>query len=715
MATVYKNLFKPCVLSNGVILKNRICSSNGQQSRVTGPEGAPNEALIDDIAAFARGGVSMQSFGHFGGMGGGAVPHFMPPVDKKAVRAAGGRVVVEDKLEPLGGSPHYNYEDPKVFNIIGQVAEAVHMFDGKVLVKLGGAFPPGITLNGVEEWEELLLFPVPKEDKRLSQSSHFAAPTPPGAPVPTLEELRSRCATKEQIVDCIEDIVDMCMRYKNAGFDGMSFRGDRWGLNACTNVRDDEYNGEIEARGRFQYELYAKVKEVCGPEFIVQVVMPGDSTHGHDGQLPHGYTEDEFIRFMKLVEDVIDVVEIREQTGMGYQCLSYNSELHTHQSYEIAKHLRAAGFKKTIAVNGGYNDPDEMEQIISEGVVDLIATARTYRAEPDFMKKLRSNGAEAPTPCLRCNKCHGSHDAIAVCSVNPRNALNHRLPLLEKPPERSKKVAIIGGGPIGMRTACFSAERGHQVTLFEKDSKLGGKPGYYAYLYPDKWNIKRYIDWLTGEVGRRGVDVRLNCAPDPDDLAAEGFDAVIACTGSHEKRPPIEGADAAGVYLNEDVYTGKVLPGQKVIIVGGGDVSTETAMYLASTGREVTVLTRRNQLMNQNQNYIHGPTMCNLIYLPELGYGGYAACYTKYDSITPVFRVTTTKVTPHSVIYVRDGKEVILEADTVIVSGGYQPNAAEALKFSECTPEFYMAGDNRVDNNCLMHGNRSAYGRAIML
>jgi NADPH-dependent glutamate synthase beta subunit-like oxidoreductase len=356
-----------------------------------------------------------------------------------------------------------------------------------------------------------------------------------------------------------------------------------------------------------------------------------------------------------------------------------------------------------------------MEQILGEGIVDLIATARTYRAEPDFMKKLRSNGKEVPTPCLRCNKCHGSHDGVAVCSVNPKDALNHRLPLLEKAPERAKKVAVIGGGPIGMRTACFAAERGHQVTLFEQEDHLGGKPGYYANLYPDKWNIKRYVDWLIGEVDRRGVSVQLGNAPTPEDLTAQGFEAVIACTGSHEKRPPIEGANDEGVYLNEDVYTGKVQPGQKVVIVGGGDVSTDTAMYLASTGRQVTVLTRRDQLMNKNQNYIHGPTMCNLIYLPDRNYGGYAACYTKYDTIHPVFHANTVKITPHSVTYVQDGQEHTLEADTVIVSGGYQPNAKAALAYSECTPEFYMAGDDRVDNNCLMHGNRSAYGRAIML
>ena len=713
---VYKNIFKPCVLDNGLILKNRICFSNGQQSRVAGPEQGPNEAMIDDMAVFTRGGAALMNFGHFGSQGGGAVPKALHAVDKKAIRAAGGRVVKEDKLEPFGAAPSYDYNDPRTFNLIGQVAEAVHLYDGRVLVKLGPSFPRGITLNGVEEFEEMMLFPIPDSEPRLSKSSHFTAPTPQGVPAPTIEELRSRTATKEQITDAIEDVVDMCMRYKNVGFDGMSLRGDRWGLNASTNVREDEYNGEIEARGLFQKQLYTRIKEVCGPEFLIEVVMPGDSSHGHDGQLPHGYTEEEFIRFMKYVEDTIDIVEIREQTGMGYQCISYNSELHTHRSHEIAKHLRAAGFRKTIAVNGGYNDPEEMEQIIGEGIVDLISTSRTFRADPDFLEKLRTQGKEVPVPCLRCNKCHGSYEGVAVCSVNPRNALYQRLPLIVKAPVRSKKTAVIGGGLIGMRTACFAAERGHQVTLFEQSGQLGGKAAYYANLYPDKWNIRRYMEWLIAELGRRGVtDIRLNCAPAPEDLSAEGFDAVIACTGSHEICPPIEGADAPGVWKNEDVYMGRVIPGSRVVIVGGGDVSTETAMYLGSTGREVTVLTRRNQLMSKNSGYIHGPQMCNLIYMPEYGYGGYAACYTKYPGIHPVFRAQTEKIGPHAVTYTQDGAAHTVEADTVLVSGGFRPYAQEALRYAECTTEFYMAGDDRADCDCLMLGNRSAYSRAIML
>jgi NADPH-dependent glutamate synthase beta subunit-like oxidoreductase len=170
-------------------------------------------------------------------------------------------------------------------------------------------------------------------------------------------------------------------------------------------------------------------------------------------------------------------------------------------------------------------------------------------------------------------------------------------------------VAVIGGGPIGMRTALFAAERGHQVTLFEKDGQLGGKMGYYSAIYPQKWPFKRYLDWMVDEMGRRGVtDIRLNTEISPEELKAAGYDAVFACTGSHEKRPPIEGADAPGVYLDEDIYFGKVDAGQKVVIVGGGSVASETAMYLASLGKDVTILTRQEILM-KGEFRIRGPHM----------------------------------------------------------------------------------------------------------
>lgn len=713
MAAEYKSIFRPCVLKNGTVLKNRLIYPNAQQSYVTGVESSPNEAMIADFADFCRSGASLMNFGHFGSLGGGAAAHTGNEKKKNELR----RVIPEYKKELPEQAPFFDYSDARTWNIVGQISAVAHMFGTKVMVKMAPSFPKGVSFEG---GDAKTLFPAPEGDERLATYTEIAEIFPHIFPWVakgtgmTVEEMKARLATKEQINQAIEEVIDMLRNYKQFGWDGVSMRGDRF-IDAATNLREDEYGGEVENRGRLLLETFKRIKEEFGPDFLIEVAMPGEAPYGHDAQIPHGYTEEEFIRFMKLVEDYVDIVEIRERSGSGYQNHGYNSQLKVHPCLKYAKDLRDAGFTKTIAVNGGFNDADDMEEIIASGVVDLISTGRTFRAEPHFLQKLRSNGEEVPTPCLRCNKCHGPERGVCGCSVNPRDAMGHRLPAIVPAPGKAKKVAVIGGGPIGMRTACFAAERGHQVTIFEKDSRLGGKAAYYAPLYPQQWPMKRYIDWLIDELGRRGVtDIRLNSEPAPEALTEEGFDAVFACTGSHEKRPPIEGADSQGVWLDEDVYFGNVKPGEKVVIVGGGSVATETAMYLASIGKDVTVLTRQEVLM-KSEFHIRGPHMAFEIIEPELGYGGIGGAWTKYENLKPVYHATTKKVTPTAVTYEKDGVETTIEADTVIVSGGYTPYAEEALRYADCTKEFYIVGDADKGCSSLMESNRRSFGRVSML
>ena len=709
----YEKIFRPCALKNGVVLKNRLIYPNAQQSYITGTESSPNEAMIADLAEFCRSGASLMNFGHFGNLGGGAAAHTGDEKKKNQLRMMDPAY----KKEYPEQAPFFDYDDARTWNMVAQIGETAHMFGTKLLVKMAPSFPKGVTYDG---GDAKTLFPAPVGDDRLASWQEIEDAFPHIFPWAakstnmTVEQMKARIATKEQIRTAIEETARMCQIYQHFGWDGVSMRGDRF-IDASTNLREDEYGGCVENRGRLLLEAFQKIKETCGPDFIIEVAMPGEAPYGHDAQLPHGYTEEEAIRFLKMVEPYMDLVEIRERSGCGYQNHGYNSQLTKHHCLVYAKDLRDAGFKGTIAVNGGFNDPDDMEQILADGVVDLISCGRTFRAEPNFMGKLRSGGKEVPTPCLRCNKCHGPESGVCGCSVNPKDAMIHRIPSIIPAAGRSRKVAVIGGGPIGMRAACFAAERGHQVTIFEKDSRLGGKVGYYGALYPQKWPLERYLSWMTGELKRRGVtDIRLNTEPKPEDLKAEGFDAVLACTGSHEKRPAIEGADTKGVWLDEDVYFGHVVPGDKVVIVGGGSVATETAMYLASLGKDVTILTRQEVLM-KGEFRIRGPHMAYEVIEPELGYGGIGGAWVKYGNLKPVYRAVTRKITPTSVTYEKGGSEVTIQADTVIVSGGYSAYADEAMRYAECTKEFYIIGD--ADKNCtsLMEGNRRAYGLVSLL
>ena len=712
MSTEYKNIFKPVMLKSGVVLKNSLIYPNAQQSYVTGIEESPNEAMITDFADFCRSGASLMNFGHFGSMGGGAAAHTGDEKKKNLLRSDAPAAYHKELPEQ---APFFDYSDARTFNKVAQIAQTAHMFGTKVIVKLA----PSFSGKSFEGGDAKSLFPMPEGDDRLASFTEVVEMFPHvfqwyGKGGKTMEQMKASLATAEEIKAGIDELIEMLKKYKRFGWDGVSMRGDRF-FDASTNIRDDEYGGDVAGRARLFYECFKRIKEEIGEDFICEVAMPHESPYGHDCQIPHGYTEEEMIEFIKILEPYIDIVELRERSGSGYQNHGYNSSLKVHPVLEGAKHLRDAGYKGLIAVNGGFNDADDMESILADGVVDLISTGRTFRAEPKFMEKLRTDGKEIPTPCLRCNKCHGPEAGVCGCSVNPKDAIGHRLPSTIPAPGKPKKVAVIGAGPVGMNAARYAAERGHQVTIFEKGDRLGGKAGYYAPLYPQKWPLDRYIKWQIEELARRGVnDIRLNTCPDPDDIAKEGFDAVIACTGSHEICPPVEGADSEGVWLDEDVYKGNVDPGDKVVIVGGGSVAAETAMYLASEGKDVTILTRQETLMI-NEFRIRGPHMAFEVVEPELGYGGIGGAWVKYDNLKPVYHAHTKKITPQSVTYEKNGEEFTIEADTVIVSGGYKADTEEALKYSQCTKEFYMAGDAVKNCTSLMEGNRRAYGLASLL
>lgn len=694
MNKTYKNILSPFTLNDRVVLKNRLSTANGQQALTQGPEDFPADNTMEEMIVNAAAGAGIVCFTHYGTYGAGAA---MP--DQTGLSYTDERAHFQK----------YDYDQPKILNLLTQYATIVHMYGAKAIVRLGSSrisWPQGKSYLGGDKG----MFPVPKEYTAKYGSTLKFAPRNPA----TGQGWKERCASKEEIQAIIDGVVEECKKYKSTGFDGISYRCDRY-LDAATNIREDEYGGEIENRGRFLLELFTKIKETVGEDFLIEADLMADSDHGHDAELPHGYTLEEAIRFLKMVEPVIDIVQLRERLNSGYQCLSYNSSPGVHPVLEHARTLRESGFAKAIAVNGGFTRPDDMEEALESGACDIIASARSFLADPEFVRKI-SDG-EWPTPCLRCNKCHHHiHDLwITGCSVNPKASLNHRLNgVLSKAPRKCKKVAVIGGGPVGMRAACYAAERGHQVTIFEKTGYLGGKTKH-ADLYPFKWTIKEYRLWLIEEVNRLGIEVRLNTEPVPEELTEEGFDAVIACTGSVAKRPPIEGAENEGVWTAEDVYEQRAQLGEKIVLVGGAEVATDTAVYLADCGKDITVITRNDTLMKREQRP-GGLHNVHEVQFEDLGYGTLAPIWGIYDNLTPVFQAVTTKVTPNSVTYVKDGREETITCDSVIVTGGYSPCIADALKYGNCAKEFYLAGDVQADRpGNLQQGNLSALGTASIL
>ena len=509
-------------------------------------------------------------------------------------------------------------------------------------------------------------------------------------------------------------MIAMLKKYKACGFDGMSFRIDRY-LDSATNVRKDEYGGPVENRGRFTKELFTRVKQEIGPDFIIEGVLPYTQDKGADGELPFGYSLEEVIKLGNMLEGVVDILQLREPTATGYHPTGYSSTRNYHTTIEACRKMKEGGVKCALAANAGFVEPEDMEAALQTGYVDLISAGRAMIAEPEFTRKLFAG--IAPTPCVQCNKCHGTMDgkpSYSFCTVNPRAGDQHRLHYQIKPVLAKKKVAVIGGGPIGLRAACFAKERGHDVVVFEKTDYLGGKLKY-GEVFSFKWPFQRYRDWLVQEVDRLGIEVRLNTEPKPEDITAEGFTSVIACTGSAAKRPPVAGAEDPKVYTSEDVYERRIEAGDHVVVIGGSSVPVEAAIHLAQQGKKVTLLSRQFMLAKDMMNP-HDGMHANYVYIyPELGYGEMRSMWEKYDNLEVILGATTTAVTPSSVTYLKDGQETTIDCDTVIINGGYQPCQEDALRYSLCTPEFYMAGDCEDLCTNLQQGNVSAFGKANLL
>jgi thioredoxin reductase len=365
-----------------------------------------------------------------------------------------------------------------------------------------------------------------------------------------------------------------------------------------------------------------------------------------------------------------------------------------------------------------------MDCYIAEGKCDMFGIARGFIADFEWGKKVTGGRGEDITPCLWCNKCHGTilddpDPWLSICSVNPLMGIEHKLPRLVEAPERVKKVAVIGGGPAGMRAAVYAAKRGHDVTLYEKTGRLGGQM-YHGDFASFKWPVGEYKAWMIRQLGMTRVEVIMNCEPSVDMIAAGAYDAVIAATGARPNIPDIEGFRAAdgsmadGYMTCLDVFGNEESLGQKVIVVGGSETGVETAMHLCETGREVTILTRQNRI-GHDCSRLHYITMAFVGTDPETGRTGMRPAWEKYDNLSWIVSAITKKVEGGKVTYVDTaGAEHIIEADSVVLCGGMNPCTEEALAFQDTAPQFFVIGDANGCGN-LQRCNRDAFSKASMI
>jgi thioredoxin reductase len=327
-------------------------------------------------------------------------------------------------------------------------------------------------------------------------------------------------------------------------------------------------------------------------------------------------------------------------------------------------------------------DLQKMDDAITSGSCDIIMSGRMFLCNEDLGRILETGEIDDLSPCIECGVCRGTSpvkDWMSHCTINPRLGMEHRADRLIQPVTWRKKIAIIGGGPSGIKCALWLKERGHTPVIFEKQDKLGGQVSH-SDKTQFKWKMERYLEFLRHQVEKNNIEVRLGTLATPELVQAEGFDVVIAATGARPKAPNIPGVEYAK-YNPVNVYDHLDEIGQRVVVIGSTSAPTEAALFLAEHGKTVTQIGRQN-IVAYDLNPIHQRAYYNL--------------WARDFGVEEIHNVTTTQIEPGKVTYrEEDGTLHQILCDDVVAAGGMTPNTEAATAFYGSAPEYYAIGDCR--------------------
>ena len=483
---------------------------------------------------------------------------------------------------------------------------------------------------------------------------------------------------KELIYEIIESYGKAAKLCKDVGYDMVQVHAAHgWLFNQFMsplfNHRTDEFGGSLENRVRFLSLTLDEVRKNVGPTVAIELRMNGDDFQ--EG----GLTLSDYVEIAKMVEDKVDMFNIscgnHEDPAMF--CRTHPSSffprgVNVYLSAEIKKHVN-----KPVACVGSLNDPAQMEEIIATGQADMVEIGRALVADPYLPKKALEGRAEDISPCLRCYECFGATGQLEMikCTVNPSQGQQLEEKYGVPAPEFKKKILVVGGGPAGMEAAITAANRGHDVTLVEKENRLGGNlhPAGAAYFKED---IKKLCQCLERRVEKAGVKVILNT--EVDQYYVEGFapDALFVAIGSNELRPPIKGIDGDNVIMAIDAELQPEKLGKKVAIMGGGLVGAEAACSFAKEGHEVSIIEMKPDVAMEVNSFYRGGLMPHV-----------------QESAEIFVNTKVTEITEKGVMVENADGSFLVEADSVVCALGFRPKTKEVDELCEKVDEYYIIGD----------------------
>lgn len=413
-----------------------------------------------------------------------------------------------------------------------------------------------------------------------------------------------KAADEADIQELVDAFADTAALAKMTGYEMVLLHGAHgWLLDQFLspkwNRRTDRFGGSLENRARLPLMVIDAVRKAVGPRFPIEYRVGLELIEG-------GLGLEDMIAFCKLIEDKVDLIQISAglDTDPNFAVKTHPTMFLPHMvNIETSAAVKAAVTKCPVAVVGSITSPEEAEYVLSSGKADAVAMTRSLIADPHLPNKARQGRPEDIRPCLRCLDCLTGLQTKTqmACAVNPRTGHEFRLDATEKPADRKKTVLVVGGGPGGMQAAVTAADRGHRVILAEKTDSLGGLLKFTDFDTL-KSDLKRLKDYLICQVEKRDIEVCLNTAVTPEYVMELKPDALLIAAGSDPVRFPLPGIETAQHATT--AYTNLDSLGETVAVMGGGLVGCETALFLAETGRDVTIIEMQKEIAPE-ANWMH--------------------------------------------------------------------------------------------------------------
>jgi 2,4-dienoyl-CoA reductase-like NADH-dependent reductase (Old Yellow Enzyme family)/thioredoxin reductase len=507
----------------------------------------------------------------------------------------------------------------------------------------------------------------------------------PSAAANMMLRCTARALSIEEINWLVEEYGKATARAHKANFDGIELLvAGGYLLNRfyspSSNKRTDEYGGSLENRMRIILGIVQEIKRRVGEDYpIICRLNVQENMEG-------GYTiEDEEPRAAARMLEAVGVSAIEALTSWHESAVPVLTQSVPRGAFVyLAERIKGVVSIPVIAVNR-INDAVLADKILSEGKADLIGMARALIADPEHLNKAREGRTDEIVPCTACSSCLA--DALSTysywgtrtrptisCTVNPR--VGKEAEYVLEPAKRAKKTFVVGGGPAGMEAALTAALRGHQVTLWEKGSELGGTLRI-GCIPPYKDEMAALMKSLIARTQKAGVQVKLSAPVEADTIEEEKPDVVILATGGTPLIPDIPGSQRKNVVTAEEVLMGQKEVGQAVIIAGGGMVGCETAEFLVQRGKTVTVAE------------MLGRMAADVV----ASYRPFFLARLRAAGIKMETNVKVEEITDQGVRVSRDGAPAFIGGDTVVLAMGYRANKRLADSLKGKVPELYSVGN----------------------